>query len=206
MTTVPDVAGRDVLGARTPNALPHVALTGKARAGKDTAGRFLVERYGYTRVAFADGVREVALAIDPYVVSRGGARHRLSTMVHALGWEDAKRHPEVRRLLQVIGTEAGRDIFGSDVWVNLAMRKAAGVDGPLVFTDVRFPSEADAARNLGAIVVRLERDGAGAGDHTSETAMDDYPVAVTIINNGTVAELEDALAFVVGERSGRDAA
>ena len=167
--------------------LPHVALTGKARAGKDTAGRWLVERLGYHRVAFADGVREVALAIDPYVFGK----LRLSAFVATYGWELAKEEPEVRRLLQVIGTEAGRNVFGEHVWVDLALRRApTGV--PLVFTDVRFPSEAEAVRRLGAVVVRIER----AGDHASETALDGYPVDAVIRNDGTVDDLCEAVGAV----------
>jgi len=175
--------------------LPHVALTGKARAGKDTAGAYLVERHGYTRVAFADGVREVALAIDPYVCD---CPMRLSEMVDFGGWEDAKRSPEVRRLLQVIGTEAGRRYFGAEVWVDLALRKAAKIDGPVVFTDCRFPNEADAvAVDLGGLVVRIERTGAGAGEHASETAMDGYPFDHVVTNDGTVEELHAALDRIV---------
>lgn len=44
-----------------------IGLTGLARSGKDTVGAMLVERYGYTRVAFADGIRDAALALDPIV-------------------------------------------------------------------------------------------------------------------------------------------
>lgn len=39
-----------------------VGLTGVARSGKDTVGRMLVERYGFTRVAFADGLKSMAAA------------------------------------------------------------------------------------------------------------------------------------------------
>ena len=175
---------------------PHIALCGKARAGKDLAGRHLVERHGYTRVAFADGVRDVALAIDPMIEWP----RRLSSIVRRRGWDGAKRIPEVRRLLQVVGTEAGRNVFGPDVWVDLAMRRAADVDGPVVFTDCRFPNEAEAVARLGGIVVRIERDGAGldiGAEHASETALDGYRVDHVVQNNGTPAELFEAFDAIV---------
>ncbi|MDT2278152.1 hypothetical protein [Paenibacillus larvae] len=38
--------------------LPNIALTGKLRAGKDTVAEYLMERYGYARYAFGDGVKD----------------------------------------------------------------------------------------------------------------------------------------------------
>ena len=182
-------------------ALPHVALTGKARAGKDTAGRHLVERFGYTRVAFADGVREVALAIDPFVPRAVGLPIRLSAVVEAHGWEAAKDSAEVRRLLQVIGTDAGRRHFGEDCWVKLALLKTLDVAGPIVYTDCRFPNEADAVRKAGGVVVRIERPGAGFdtahGQHVSETALDDYAFDHRIVNDGPVEAMYRSLDFIV---------
>lgn len=183
---------------------PNVALTGLARSGKDTAGRLLVEGYGYHRVSFADNVRRVALAIDPYIGRHlpSGEPERLSTTVDAYGWDSAKSIPEVRRLLQVIGTEAGRDIFGVDHWTNLALGAVEGIAAPLVFTDVRFGNEALAARKRGqidgrgTIVVRLTRSEGnetlanGLGGHASEAGVATMLVDYEVTNNGTVKDLD----------------
>ena len=37
-----------------------------------------------------------------------------------------------------------------------------------------FPNEAEEIRKRGGILIRIERKGSGAGDHISETALDDY--------------------------------
>jgi hypothetical protein len=34
----------------------QVALTGQMRSGKDTVGKFLIEKYGFKRFAFGDGI------------------------------------------------------------------------------------------------------------------------------------------------------
>lgn len=39
-------------------SLPNIALTGGLRAGKDSIGSYLCERYGYTRFAFGDGLKD----------------------------------------------------------------------------------------------------------------------------------------------------
>lgn len=51
-----------------------------------------------------------------------------------------------------------------------------------VVTDVRFPNEAEAIKQRGGKLVRIERPGAGV-DHISDTALDDYGDWDFIINN-----------------------
>jgi len=70
---------------------------------------------------------------------------------------------------------------------------------PLAFTDVRFPNEADLIRKHGGIVVRVARPAlAPSSDvHTSETAMDNYDVDATILNDGTPRGLELAVTELV---------
>ena len=185
---------------------PLVGLIGRARSGKDTAAAALVEERGFTRLAFADPLREIALALDPFVGSpalpgdlapfRGV---RLSTAIDALGWERAKDTiPEVRRLLQRLGTEGGRAVLGENVWVDAAFAKVTATDGPVVFTDVRFPNEADAIREAGGLLLRVVRPGvAPVAAHASETALDGYEVDADVWNDGTVADLHATILDIV---------
>ena len=87
--------------ARTPYL---VGLTGYAGSGKDAAAAGLVAE-GWTRQAFADPVRSMALAIDPLVEWDVFSHNpvRLSLLVAKRGWHVAKQCPEVRRLLQACG-------------------------------------------------------------------------------------------------------
>jgi hypothetical protein len=151
-----------------------VGLTGFARHGKDTVAGVLTAEAGYTRVAFADGVRSMALAVDPLLYGNV----RLSKVIAVTGWDKAKATiPEVRRLLQVIGTEGVRDHIGPDSWVLAGKRKIDEIEGPVVVTDARFPNEAEAIKAWGGTmvrIVRLNEDGSafdnGIGrDHPSES-------------------------------------
>ena len=150
-----------------------IGITGHARHGKDLAGSVLVTEYGFTRVGLADAVRSMALAIDPYI---SGGNIRLHHAVNNLGWDESKKMPEVRRLLQVIGTEGVRDHIGTDSWIRAAKRTIDETPGPVVVTDVRFPNEADAIHAWGGDlwrVVRINPDGSdydnGIGsEHASE--------------------------------------
>lgn len=171
-----------------------VGLCGYARAGKDTAGHILVDHFGFQRVSFADKLREVALAIDPYVgIGDRWELQRLSEAVRRLGWEKAKVNPEVRRLLQVIGTDAGRNILGSDVWVDAAFN-GLPPEGRFVFTDVRFPNESKAIFAMGGTVYRITRPGCGPiNNHPSETALD-HIAFPEIANDGTIDDLHSLIA------------
>lgn len=182
------------------NAAPLVVgLSGKKRAGKDTFARVLVEERGFHRVAFADPLREAALALDPIValgpmfqsiVGEPDARVlRLSQVVEGEGWEAAKERPEVRRTLQRYGV-AIREI-DPGFWIRAALRTIEAVPGPIVVTDVRFPNEAEAISDLGGHVVRVNRPGlASADEHESETALDDYPFDLVVENASTVESFE----------------
>lgn len=163
-----------------------IGVSGRKRSGKDTFAARLTEAHGFTRIAFADPMRELALALDP-LISPGW---RLSHIVHAHGWEGAKENPEVRRTLQRLGTEGGRKVLGENIWVDTAMRTAHAAGGPVVFTDCRFPNEAHAVRRAGGLVVRIERAGLPNSDpHPSESAIDDWTFDYVVRNDGTIAAL-----------------
>ena len=164
-----------------------LGVSGRKRHGKDTFAARLVERHGFTRVAFADPMREMALALDP-IISDGW---RLAALVETFGWEEAKANPEVRRTLQRLGTEAGRGVLGDNIWVDTAMRHARALGGRVVFTDCRFPNEALVVRAAGGQLVRVNRPGfADDGDlHTSESALDEYAFDHLVLNDGSIDEL-----------------
>lgn len=168
-----------------------VGLSGYAQTGKDTAAEVFV-RYGFQRYSFADPMREMALAIDPIVGSDIDAPVRYSQALRDLGYEEAKReYPEVRAFLQRLGTDGGRKILGEDIWVDTAMRKMAE-GGDYVIPDVRFRNEAEAIRNAGGMVFRINRPGYGpVNDHPSETDLDDYQhFTAHIWNDDTVESLQ----------------
>ena len=173
-----------------------IGLAGHAHTGKDTAAAFLVGR-GWTRLAFADEVKAMALDVDP-IVDEWGGPIRLSSLASKHGWENAKAVPEVRRFLQRLGTEGVR-ARDPEFWTRIAMQRAAAIDGPVVFTDVRFANEADAIRTAGGTVVHVTRPLSGLdGDqarHASEVI--DFPVDGVLVNDGTLDQLEQRVALLV---------
>lgn len=180
-----------------------IGLSGYARSGKDTVGTHLVEQHGFTRLAFAERLRSAARALDPFVSIplrlairwRVWPTVRLSHVLRKVGYDEAKKAPDVRRTYQRLGTEMGRLTFWEDFWVDLVRREIeTNPDGRYVITDCRFPNEAAMVADLGGQVWRIERFGTGATNaHPSETALDDWDFDATFINDGTV---EDLLSLV----------
>jgi len=95
-----------------------IGLSGYAQAGKDTVAAMLVEDYGYTRLGFADIIKKACYALDPIINLDG---MRLAHAVEKYGWDEVKAIPEVRRLLQTMGSEVGRDLIDPQIWVELTL-------------------------------------------------------------------------------------
>lgn len=183
-----------------------VGLSGYARSGKDSLGSFLVKNHGFKRYAFADVLRDCAYALDPYMVQENPDTEqdepvRLTELVDALGWEEAKKNPEVRRTLQRLGTEAGRQVLGDDVWVNAVFSKFTKEDD-VVLTDVRFPNEASRVKAEGGYVIRIRRpDVVAINSHPSEVSLDEWPFDFLVVNDSSLDALEERAGKLVQELS-----
>jgi len=169
-----------------------IGLTGYAQSGKDTVAKILVEQHGFTRVAFADKIREFLYETNPMFDSIAGEPMFVKARVDRDGWEEAKKSPHIRRLLQNSGV-AARKLFGDDFWVKQSL-DGLGLFGAsnYVITDVRFENEAEAIKKYdNSQLWRIKRNGVSAVNaHVSESQMDGYPVDQIFTNNGTISDLE----------------
>lgn len=162
-----------------------LGLCGKAGSGKDWVCSRLAEHVEVNRVCISENIKSMLLALDPKIEGR----RRLQDITREEGGiENAKWiYPEIRRLLQRMGTQAGRATLGENVWIDAALR--TGKEGALnVVTDVRFPNEAEAIRSAGGVLVRVVRpfslvrlDGPEAS-HASEVLVDTLRVDHVFLN------------------------
>jgi len=172
-----------------------IGLTGYAQSGKDTVAKILVENYGYTRVAFADKIRDFLYEMNPMVDNIAFEPIFLRDRVARDGWEVAKKNPHVRRTLQTAGV-AARKTFGEEFWVNEVFKTIDPADN-IVITDVRFTNEAASIKFMSEFtgypsqIWRIKRLGVDAVNaHVSESQMDDYPVDQIFTNSGSIEDLE----------------
>jgi hypothetical protein len=167
----------------------YIALSGLARSGKDTVADYLVKNHGYVKMSFADPMREALYRLNPDI-DVDGYDMKLATAVDLLGWEQLKSASQgLRGLMQRMGTEVGREMFGEDFWVNQAFNKAKQHE-LVVFADCRFPNEARTVEDCGGVVWRIERPGiSAANSHPSETALDSYDFDWIALNDSTLENL-----------------
>ena len=176
-----------------------IGLSGYAQVGKDTVANYLVENYGYKRVAFADPLREALYNLNPVITDLPEVfSSTLSNAVDHIGWETVKQNSEqVRGLLQRMGTEVGRKMFGEDFWVNLAFKNVYK-GSKIVFTDVRFPNEFDAIKSVDGKIWRVEKPGIQAVNrHSSETALDNHFFDRGINNDSSIEDLHKAIDLLM---------
>jgi len=173
-----------------------IAVSGYAQSGKDTTADVLVNHHGFTRIAFADSLRDCLMALNPIVDD--GLRYK--DIISDIGYESGKaQFPEMRRLLQAMGTEVGRELLGDDVWVEAAFRRMETSSADRwVITDCRFPNEANAVWRRDGQVWRVERPGVEqVNAHVSETALDDFTFDATLVNDGSIQDLTETVGSLV---------
>lgn len=188
-----------------------IGLHGKKGSGKDTIYDIIREDFqgigvNVVRDAFADRLKLSAyrsfkpdatleeaydwaerLKNGGYVISIG-ENHR--TMKEATG----------RQFFQYFGTEAHRDIFGQDFWVDAVLPDWQDDDygredgltrnDILVITDVRFENEADRILDCGGHVWHVVRPSTeDDDDHVSEQVLADEYFSYKIENLTTIEAL-----------------
>ena len=149
-----------------------VAFTGPAGAGKSTAAAVLVGE-GWQLVKFASPLKDMLRAFyracgidnEAYIDARieGDQKEEPDPFLRG-------RTP--RHAMQTLGTEWGRDLIASDLWICAWRQRvggllAAGVD--VVTDDCRFANEAEALRQLGGVIVEVTGRAKSIESHASET-------------------------------------
>jgi len=167
-----------------------IGLAGYGRVGKDTAGKFLMEDFGFERLAFADAIRDFLEAVNPIVYYDGT---RLNTFVREVGWDETKHDTEVRELLQRTGTEAARKVLGQNIWIDTLHEKMRP-GHKYVITDVRLPGEMAYIRREGGVNWHITREGFGPlNAHETETEVHNGICDRTIANDDKLDIFRDLI-------------
>lgn len=160
-----------------------IGLGGKAGSGKSTAAAYLAGK-GFKEITFADPLKEgagILFGFNPEQ-THGAFKDRLD---HRIG-----KTP--REVLQSLGDFTR--VIWPEAFITAVRRQLHRAMGPVVISDVRFLNEARALKLLGAVLIRLERQGpgvpVGCDGHASETELDDWPDwDARIANNGDLTAL-----------------
>ena len=173
-----------------------LGIGGYAGAGKDAVADIL-ENEGFARTFMSEPLNEILCELNPQVEVRRGEIFRYAELIRQLGYSRAKELPEVRRLLQVMGTEIGRNRFGPNVWTDAlwAKLRAFHSDGnDVVVTGIRYPNERDLIHELNGETWWVERPGYGpVNSHSSDNSLTAYDFDVVVTNDGPLTDLKQTV-------------
>ena len=156
-----------------------IAIHGFKQSGKDTLADLLVDEFGYTKVAFADRLKEAIhhiFGVDRKLLF--GDEHD-KQQLSPVRWEDLHQirksdsdHPtllSIRELLQIFATEICRDKIPS-IWYRYL---PIPPDAKIVISDCRFRNEADFLKERQATLIKVIRNNVHSTNHKSERGLPD---------------------------------
>lgn len=166
-----------------------IGIAGAKRSGKTTLANALAAHMEATHTTFAGPIREFVAKLLDFESVEAMEPHKEEQISWLAGCSP-------RTMMQTLGTEWGRDLVHSELWVRRALDRVAGEF--VIVSDVRFPNEAKAIRKRGGIVIRVARGHASAGDgHVSENPLDGQLVDHELQNDSTVADLLNKVLILV---------
>ena len=181
-----------------------IGISGKAGSGKDTAAKMLEVLYANPSISYEDFAnRRYKNFADIQIVHFADTLKETAQVLFRIGeWETNTQEGKkttinwigktVRELLQGIG-QGLRDAIDFDIWIKILFANTEGWSNYII-ADVRYPNEIKAIKERNGILLRIDREGAGAGNHSSETALDNYKEwDVHIENNSSIEDLFEAM-------------
>lgn len=188
-----------------------IGIAGKAQAGKDTTAEMINFLRHYPNATWHTyWESDIPFDFEGNIVHFADllkyvAEHMLSVPVYTMqsmkgksmtfDWLDGMTG---REFLQKLGTAVRNEVH-PDFWTRALFIKEKNNQN-LIIPDVRFPNEAQIIKDHGGILIRIERPGAGAGNHISETALDDYKGWDIVIDNvGTLEDLYKQVQFLMND-------
>jgi len=208
-----------------------IGLVGFIGAGKGTVGEHL-RLHGYKQASFAGAMKDTASVLfgwDRALLEGDTVESRVFREEKDEFWSSRFGYDFSPRLaLQLLGTEAGRDVFHKDVWIYALENRIKQLPN-VVLTDTRFPNEIEFIRSKGGIIIQVERGpkpdwyrlalemNKFSPDiynkqhlelekkvHVSERAWIGQKIDYTINNDGTLSDLKRMVFNVLTEIQNRD--
>lgn len=185
-----------------------IGVCGLIGSGKGTVSDILVEDFGFTKISFADSLKDAVAAIfswDRELLEGATDESRQWREQVDPWWADRLKMPELtpRLILQLWGTEVCRAGFHQDIWIASLERKIEK-DKNYVIPDTRFPNEIDLIKKIGGEIwcikrgpdpkwfVQYQMGGSPPNHiHSSEWEWARSKFNKTLENNGTLEDLKN---------------
>lgn len=173
-----------------------IGVTGRKYNGKDTIAEYLVKKYNFVQISFAEPLKEVCRTLF------GFSQEQLYGSLKETVDESWGISP--RNALQFLGTDIIRNQIHKLIpniedkfWIRCMLAKINKLkendpDVKIVISDVRFPNEVDMIKEINGIIIRAVRPSISNIDcHESEKLIDELNVNFELLNDLGLNELYD---------------
>lgn len=139
-----------------------IGICGLIGCGKGTVGDILVENYGFTKLSFADKLKDGVATVfnwDRAMLEGDTVESREWRETQDDFWtKETGRTITPRLVLQEFGTDCMRHGFDDGIWVSLVKQELVKYPNKnFVIPDVRFPNEANMIKSIHGEVWRVKR-------------------------------------------------
>ena len=139
-----------------------IGICGLIGCGKGTVGDILVEEYGFTKLSFADKLKDGVATVfnwDRAMLEGDTVESREWRETQDDFWSrETGRTITPRLVLQEFGTDCMRHGFDDGIWVSLVKQELVKYPNKnFVIPDVRFPNEANMIKSIHGEVWRVRR-------------------------------------------------
>jgi dephospho-CoA kinase len=174
-----------------------IGIVGKIGSGKTTLAEYIKTNYNFDEYILSSPIKKIGEIFGFDKANLYGTQEQ-KLEIHPY-WKVS-----ARTFLQKIGTDLFRDrlkevlpemCHSNSVWIDMFRKKyLENKKTNMIVSDVRFVDEAEAIKELGGILIRIERTYSGKESseqvhHKSEEEMDKIKVDFNIINDGSKSEL-----------------
>lgn len=184
-----------------------IGLHGISRSGKDSVASILVRKYGFRQIALANAIRSLLLKLDPLLEDDSGNVHSMQGLWHDSykDWDIVKAVSRESVEYMIRLGQGARDIIGEDVWLSAAFPGMMYFhsDGNVVVSDVRQPNEVEFIQRKGGELWYIERPSLGTESRGMDGLLKEVTFDATIINSGTLDNLETTVSCAYEQREFR---
>ena len=188
-----------------------IGLSGYAKSGKDTVAEIIreIQPEKWEIKKFSGKLKQIAsilLGMPEHLFENQDFKSEMLGEEWWKNYGDFYHQTTVRDFLQLLGTDAIRNGLHSNAWVNALMAdyKPAKMDqyhpSNWIVTDVRFPNEAEAIKDRGGIIIRIDRPGVEpVNAHPSEVALDNWDFDYKIANVSDLPALKQTVEVLLNK-------
>lgn len=167
-----------------------IGIIGKKESGKDTVGDYLVKNFEYQKYSFALPLKKVCKELF-LLEDNQLTEHKLKEQI------DIRWGMSPRQMLQKVGTDLIRNNIDEDFWIKHFKFWYKTNKGNVVVTDCRFQNEVDIIKELGGIIIKINRNTQRSDKHISEDVDTLKGIDYILDNNDTKENLYKSIIELI---------